>query len=92
MATTSYSPEVLNLRDSLPHPMTPWLISDSLYLRLQAISNPDYKKCEVLSSDPEWTFLQVYFSAQKPTNRSIKTAYCIHNPSHTKKFEKERWF
>ena len=77
-----------NLQSVLPNPETPWLISPGVYQRIQTTGNAgSYQKCEIKPSDPEWTFIQRYFEHQKPTNRSIKKAYCIHNPSATRQFE-----
>lgn len=78
-----------DLRPLLPNPNTPWLISPTLFQKLQGKTHhgSPYHKTEITSQDPEWKFLLRYFEWQKPTNRSIGAAYCIHNPSHTAQFE-----
>ena len=65
-----------------PYPQTPWRISPNLFGRLSGQATQDsYKKQEITSQDPEYPFISHYFNHQKPTNRSIAKAYCIHNPS-----------
>ena len=75
-----------HLRSLLPTPATPWMISDNLFQRLERVDN-QYRKCEILTSDPEWQFIQQYFSFQKPANKCIGKAYCIHNGAHLGTFE-----
>jgi hypothetical protein len=76
-----------NLRTLLPRPETPWMISPSLFSRLQDVPGSNYRKCEILSQDPEWEFILRYFCAQKPAGRSIARAYCIHNGALHSNFE-----
>ena len=72
--------ESTSLRTLLPHPDTPWLLNSNLFQRLQSQKTEHtYKKCEITSGDPEWNFILQLFNVQKPDNRSIAHAYCIHN-------------
>ncbi len=76
------------LQPFLPNPDTPWMVSAGLFQRVQAANDVGgYKKCPINSSDPEWAFILRYFNWQKPHNRCIKNAYCIHNPRATQQFE-----
>lgn len=80
--------ESTSLRTLLPHPDTPWLLNSNLFQRLQGQKTEHtYKKCEITSGDPEWNFILQLFNVQKPDNRSIAHAYCIHNAAHTQQFE-----
>ncbi|MGZ3633913.1 MAG: hypothetical protein ACXWM7_06530, partial [Parachlamydiaceae bacterium] len=84
MFSTDSTPPPKHLRALLPTPETPWMVSSSLFGRLQNVNDSNYRKCEILNQDPEWQFILQYFCAQKPTNKSIAKAYCIHNgASHT---------
>ena len=72
-----------------PVPTTPWNISPVLFDRIkQAPTDPSvpYKKCVVLSTDPEAAFILQYFMHQKPHNYGIKAIYCIHNSAQTNNF------
>ncbi len=74
-------------------PKTPWNISLDLFARIQNQPQPQnqskdaFKKCEVLSTDPEVAFVLQYFMHQKPHKYGISKIYCIHNPDQTSSFE-----
>jgi len=76
------------IRQFLPNPETPWLVSPQVFQRIQAtgITN-GYKKCPITSNDPEWAFILRYFEWKKPTNRCIRAVHCIHSPNATQNFQ-----
>ena len=79
---------VPNLRAYLPNPNTPWHVTPEVFNRMQPSGTTgSHYKCELKAGDIEWTFIQKYFEADRPENRSIKRAYCIHNPAATNQFE-----
>ena len=80
-----------DLSNHLPNPNTPWLISPSLFFRIQNQPHTDqpFRLEEVHPSDPEAAFVQKYFCHQQPLGHSIRQIFCIHNPSHTLAFENE---
>ena len=47
----------------------------------------NYKKVQVLPTDPEWRFVWRYFHQDKPNNYSIKKIYCIHERNQQQAFE-----
>jgi len=73
-----------NLATLCPQPNTPWLVSQSLFTRLQS-QTPDkpFRLEEVTPQDPEVELIQTYFAHQQPLGYSIRQILCIHNPSHT---------
>jgi len=76
------------IRQFLPNPETPWLVSPQLFQRIQATQTTNgYKKCPITSNDPEWGFILRYFEWKKPTNRCIKAVHCIHSPSASQAFQ-----
>ena len=80
-----------DLSTHLSNPNTPWLISQSLFFRIQNQPQTDqpFRLEEVYPSDPEAAFVQKYFYHQQPLGHSIRQIFCIHNPSHTLAFENE---
>ena len=79
-----------NLIGQLPHPETPWVFSDSLRSRLNGTDKEgtlSYKKCVVLSQDPEWDFVWKAFHHQKPTYYGIKRVFCIYQKEALQGFE-----
>ena len=68
----------------------PWRASPSLFERVSA-STPEgnYRKVELLPSDPEYQFVWKYFYHQQPTNRIIQSIYFIHNPRLSTSFESQ---
>src|SRR5690349_2978273 len=79
-----------NLKRYLPQPDIPWLISPELFKRIT--SQPfqqemQYRRCQILPSDPEFAFILEYFNHDKPPHYGIKNIYCIHTGSHTQAFE-----
>jgi len=83
-------PMPLDLARYLPDRETPWNFSQELFERLRKMEytpSKPFKRCEVLSSDPEFRFLFRYFFDHKPPGLSIRRVTCIHNPSQTKSFE-----
>ena len=87
--TTAPIPQ--DLSTHLPNPNTPWLISQSLFFRIQNQPQTDqpFRLEEIHPSDPEAAFVQKYFCHQQPLGHSIRQIFCIHNPSHTLAFENE---
>jgi len=76
------------IRQFLPNPETPWLVSPQLFQKIQATGITDgYKKCSITSNDPEWGFILRYFEWKKPANRCIKAVHCIHSPSASQAFQ-----
>jgi len=77
-----------SIRQFLPNPETPWLVSPQVFQKIQAtgITN-GYKKCPITSNDPEWAFILRYFEWKKPTNRCIRAVHCIHSPNATQNFQ-----
>ncbi|MGZ6330812.1 MAG: SH3 domain-containing protein, partial [Parachlamydiaceae bacterium] len=83
----SIEPQIPSPND-LPNPKSPWIMSQSVFDRVQSSADKgSYKICELSNMDPEWSFVQEYFQAHKPNNRSIKRACCIHNADSTRQFE-----
>ena len=78
-----------NLRSKTQNPLTPWLLSDSLFQRVRAPSaeKTRHHECEVLPSDPEWDFVNAYFFQYASLVYSIKRVFCVHNPAQTEQFE-----
>jgi len=77
-----------HIRQFLPNPETPWLVSPQLFQRIQATKEHNgYKKCPITSNDLEWGFILRYFEWKKPTNRCIKAVHCIHSPSASQAFQ-----
>ena len=63
-------------------------MSPGVFQRIQAVNtNNFYKKCEITSNDPEWSFVQSYFASHPPENRHIGRVHCIHTPESTGAFE-----
>jgi hypothetical protein len=88
LSPVSSQPIPSNLKSQLPNPQTPWNVSPVLFNRLKAqASDQPFKLCEVLSSDPDFSFIFKYFEYQKPPGYSIKRIVCIHNPDQTGSFE-----
>ena len=89
---TSRSPIPSDLKEKLSTPQTPWAISKGLFSRITAQSptaHQRFKKCALLSSDPEHAFVLRYFLEHKPVGYSISHVHCIHNRAHTQVFEAE---
>ena len=81
-----------DLREKLSIPQTPWAISKGLFNRITKQPTPThqrFKKCALVSSDPEHAFVLRYFLEHKPTGYSISNVHCIHNRAHTQVFEAE---
>ena len=74
-----------NFRPYLPNKETPWHVSSEVFQKL--LKSGGDQKYSIKPNDPEWPFIDQCFSYQTPPNRSIKHAYCIHNPEVTRKFE-----
>jgi len=89
----SIQPIPSNLRSFLPHPDMPWKIGPDVFARLRSQGNMRFRKCEVLSSDPEYYFILKYFFQQKPPGISVRKIECVHNPSQSIAFEASlpRW-
>lgn len=86
--STQSPPIPAGLKNLLPYPQTPWIVSSTLFSRINLKSSElAYKVCEVLVSEPEFDFIAKYFENHKPPGYSIKKVVCIHNPDHTKIFE-----
>ena len=86
------SPIPPDLKEKLSTPQTPWAISQVLFKRITEQSTPThqrFKKCSLLSSDPEHAFVLRYFLEHKPVGYSISHVHCIHNRAHTQAFEAE---
>lgn len=69
-----------DLKAFLPHPETPWKISNDLSLRLEATSNR-FTATPLTSSDPEAALILRYFMVNKPLGYSIGKITCIYNRS-----------
>src|SRR5262245_15072939 len=82
-ATTTKPPIPPDL--PVPFPETPWKVTDVVFSNL--ITQGPYKQCKLRPSDPESVLVLRYFLANKPTNRSIKSAYCVHNPNLSEVFQ-----
>ncbi|HEY4833011.1 MAG TPA: hypothetical protein VIH61_10680, partial [Waddliaceae bacterium] len=81
-----------DLKEEPAIPKTPWVISKALFNRISEQLTPAhqrFKKCELLSSDPEHAFVLRYFLEHKPTGYGIAHIHCIHNRAHTQAFEAE---
>ncbi len=81
------------LKGCLSEPSSPWQISPALFARISQqpweAGGMLYKKCQILSDDPECRFILEYFHHQKPPNYGICNIYCIHTPHLSKAFEAE---
>ena len=81
-----------NIKDEIPNPSIPWLISDELFARLQAVPTKKdiaYRKVAVLPTDPEWRFVWKYFSHDGPNRYMIKSIYCVHHRKRMQTFENQ---
>ncbi len=86
----SASPIPSGLKSLLPVPNSPWRTSPDLLKRMPPPEpNQRFKKCELLPSDPETSFVVRYFLHMKPDNCAISKIFCIHHPSHLQGFEAE---
>ena len=86
------SPIPSDLKETLSTPQIPWAISRALFSRITEQPTPAhqrFKKCSLISSDPEHAFVLRYFLQNKPTGYSIAHVHCIHNRAHTQAFETE---
>ena len=77
------------LRDSLPNPETPWMMSPDVFARFKSLPLIEnaYKKCLLKPEDPEAAFVHAHFNQHSPTNREIARVWCIHNLFMTRQFE-----
>ncbi len=81
-----------NIKQLLPVPNTPWLLSPGVLQRLsQQPPDPSrrFKQCELLLSDLEKDFVLCCFFQMKPSGYSISKISCIDHPFHTAAFEAE---
>ena len=78
------------LSDTLPHPQSPWKVNFNLFNRVKSQllnSSKPFSTCEVLNTDPEFSFILKYFENQRPPGYGIRRIVCIHNPAQTGSFE-----
>lgn len=78
-------PIPLDLRDELPNPSTPWMISPRIFSEMKK-QKAKHKKVQVLPTDPEWNFVWKYFH-NDPPKYAINKVYCVYREGLTKCFE-----
>ncbi|MCB1116396.1 MAG: hypothetical protein KDK71_08000 [Chlamydiia bacterium] len=93
-ATHVVSPQLVpvpqTLREQLPSPSIPWMLSQNLFARMHnkdETSPPSYRQTQILQDDPEWRFILEFFQHDKPHKYEIKAAYGIHNRRSQQTFE-----
>ena len=78
----------LDIRKELSDYHTPWNISDRIFKDMKLQNGKiNYKKVQVLPTDPEWRFVWRYFHHDKPNRYCIKRIYCIHKRHQQQAFE-----
>lgn len=74
------TPIPAGLAARLPHPKTPWLISQGVFERIlkqgsaSTAQSKTYTTCQVLSTDPEYDFVVKYFLHHKPAGYQSRSA------------------
>ena len=79
-------PIPVDIRKDLPDHLTPWQISPGIFSQMSS-QKGQYKKVEVLPTDPEWRFVWKYFYHDKPKLWGINRVYCIHERHQQQAFE-----
>lgn len=90
MSTPSIKPQShllpLDLKRYLPHPDTPWRISDPVFQEMRS-QQGEYKKVEILPTHPEWPFVWRSFHHDPPQGYEIAHVHCIHDRNQQDAYE-----
>ena len=87
MSIGTIQPIPPDIRKELSDPHTPWLINNRIFNEMKSQSINNYKKVQVLPTDPEWSFVWRYFHHDKPNRYSIKKIDCIYERDQQRAFE-----
>ena len=88
MSIAAIKPIPVDFRKELHDYYIPLGISDRIFneMKQQEVQG-NYKKVQVLPTDPEWRFVCRYFHHDKPNKYGIKRIYCIYKIQQQRAFE-----
>ena len=78
----------LDIRQELSDPHIPLGINKRIFNEMKSQdAKSNYKKVQVLPTDPEWRFVWRYFHQDKPNRYNIKKIYCVYEQNQQQAFE-----
>ena len=87
MSITTIQSIPLDIRKDLSAPHIPWRINKRIFDEMKSQTTGNYRKVQVLPTDPEWRFVCRYFHQDKPNHFGIKKVYCIDEKHQQQAFE-----